>query len=397
MRISSRTMQLQWLAAFQRQQAAVSTTQRQISSGQRIQTAGDDPAGAAQSVRLDAALARITNFARNGDTAQRRLALEEGALDKATIGLDRARELMIQAGSGVQTPETRRAIAREVEEILRGVLATANSQDGEGRYLFGGSVVKQPPFTGSGGAVVYQGDNLARTQPIAEQRQVAEADPGSRVFMDIRAGNGLVAVAAATTNSGTASFANSAVTERNQWIPDSYTLEFIAADTFEVRSSSGVVIAGGPVEAGQPIAFLGIAVAIDGEPAPGDRFTVAASPNRSIFATLQDFVDTLAVDTGQPAGRAQFQSRLNAGLQDIDQALGNLSLVRSEVGSRLATIEAQLDSSADLQLELTRSLAGIRDVDYASAVSALEQQLTALEAAQRAFARTRAFSLFDIL
>jgi flagellar hook-associated protein 3 FlgL len=138
-------------------------------------------------------------------------------------------------------------------------------------------------------------------------------------------------------------------------------------------------------------------VLVEGEAAPGDRFTVAASPNRSIFATLQDFVDNLATDTGQPAGRALFQSRLNAGLQDIDQALANVSLVRSEVGSRLATIEAQLDSGADLELELTRSLSGLRDVDYASAVSALEQQLTALEAAQKAFARTRAFSLFDIL
>jgi flagellar hook-associated protein 3 FlgL len=397
MRISSRTMQLQWLAAFQRQQAAVSTTQRQISSGQRIQTAGDDPAAAAQSVRLDAAIARINNFTRNGDTAQRRLALEEGALDKATIGLDRARELMIQAGSGVQTPETRRAIAGEVEEILRGVLATANSQDGEGRYLFGGSVVKQPPFAGSGGDVAYQGDNLVRTQPIAEQRQVAEADPGSRVFMDIRAGNGLFAVTAAPANTGTASFANSAVTDRSQWIPDSYTLEFTATDAYEVRTSGGVVVASGTAAPGQPIAFRGVTVLVEGEAAPGDRFTVAASPNRSIFATLQDFVDNLATDTGQPAGRALFQSRLNAGLQDIDQALANVSLVRSEVGSRLATIEAQLDSGADLELELTRSLSGLRDVDYASAVSALEQQLTALEAAQKAFARTRAFSLFDIL
>lgn len=397
MRISSRSMQIQWLAAFQRQQAAVTTTQRQISSGQRIQTAGDDPAAAAQSVRLDAALARIGNFARNGDTAQRRLALEEGALDKATIALDRARELMIQAGSGAQTPETRKAIAGEVQEILRGVLATANAQDGEGRYLFGGSVVKQPPFSGSGGSVAYQGDNLVRTQPIAEQRQVAEADPGSRVFMDIRAGNGVFAVAAAPANTGTAFFAGSAVTDRSQWVPDGYTLEFTAADAWEVRDSGGTVVASGPASPGEPVAFRGITVMIEGTPGAGDRFTISASPNRSVFATLQGLVDTLAGDTSQPAARAVFQSRLNAGLQDIDQALDNLSLVRSEVGARLATIEAQLDSGEDLGLELTRSLSGLRDVDYAAAVSALEQQLTALEAAQRAFARTRAFSLFDIL
>jgi flagellar hook-associated protein 3 FlgL len=397
MRISSRTMQLQWLTAFQRQQAAVAESQRQISSGRRIETAGDDPATAAQSVRLDAALARIAGFAQNGVTAQRRLALEEDSLDKVTTALDRARELMVQSGSGVQNAENRRAIAVEVEEILRGVLATANAQDGEGRFLFGGSVVKQAPFTGSGGSVAYQGDSVVRGQRIAEQQQVAEGDPGSRVFMDIRAGNGTFSVAASPANAGTAYFAGSAVTDRSQWVPDTYTVEFTAPDAWEARASNGDVVASGSYAPGSPVAFRGITASIEGEPAAGDRFTIGPSANQSIFRTLQDFIDGLAVDTGQPAGRALFQSRLNAGLQDIDQALGNISLVRSEVGARLSAIEAQQDTGADLQLELTRSLSGLRDVDYAAAVSALEQQLTALEAAQKAFARSRAFSLFDVL
>jgi flagellar hook-associated protein 3 FlgL len=397
MRISSRTMQLQWLAAFQRQQAAVTQSQRQISSGRRIETAGDDPAAAAQSVRLDAALARIAGFTENGVTAQRRLALEEDALDKVTTALDRARELMIQSGSGVQNAENRRAIAAEVGEILRGVLANANAQDGEGRFLFGGSVVKQAPFTGSGGAVTYRGDSVVRTQRIAEQQLVAEGDPGSRVFMDIRAGNGTFTVASAPANAGTAFFAGAAVTDRSQWVADTYTVEFTAPDAWEVRAGNGSVVASGSYAAGEPVAFRGVTVSIEGDPAAGDRFTVAPSASQSIFRTLQDFVDTLAIDTSQPAARALFQTRLNAGLQDMDQALGNVSLVRSEVGARLTAIEARQDTDADLRLELTRSLSGLRDVDYAAAVSALEQQLTALEAAQKAFARSRAFSLFDVL
>ena len=39
----------------------------------------------------------------------------------------------------------------------------------------------------------------------------------------------------------------------------------------------------------------------------------------------------------------------------------------------------------------------IRDLDYASAISRLEQQLNSLEAAQKAYTRTRSLSLFDIL
>ena len=50
-----------------------------------------------------------------------------------------------------------------------------------------------------------------------------------------------------------------------------------------------------------------------------------------------------------------------------------------------------------MKLELTSSLSGIRDLDYATAISQLELRLTSLEAAQKAYARTQSFSLFDVL
>jgi flagellar hook-associated protein 3 FlgL len=398
MRISSRTLQLQWLAAFQQQQAGVAATQRQISSGERFQTAGDDPAGAAQVVRLDAALARVAGYQENAETARRRLALGEDALDKTTTALDRARELLIQAGSATQNGENRTAIAGELREILAGVIGTANAQDGEGRFLFGGGVVKVAPFTGSGGDVAYRGDAAERRQRLSDLRQVAENDPGSRVFMEIREGNGTFSVATPATNTGTLSFADSAVVDRSQWIADDYTVFFTSASTWEASDGAGNVVTTGTYAPGDTITFRGASITFSGTPATGDRVTVGASRNQSLFRTLQDAIDALeGIDPGQPAGRARFQSALNSGLQDLDQALANVSLVRSGVGARLNAIETQVDTNADLELELTSSLSDVRDVDYAEAVSALERRLTALEAAQRAFARTQSFSLFDVL
>ena len=103
------------------------------------------------------------------------------------------------------------------------------------------------------------------------------------------------------------------------------------------------------------------------------------------------------MDTGSPARRATFQNQLNSNLQNLDQALQQISNTRSQVGARLATIDQETSSNADVQVELKRSLSVIRDVDYATAVSQLQLQLTSLEAAQKTYARTQSLSLFNVL
>ena len=395
MRISSNVYQLQWLASIRRQQAELADTQRQVSSGKRINTAADDPAGAAQGILLQQGLDRLENFGSNAETARRRLGLEESSLSQSSDALNRVRELAIQAASGIQTRESRSAIAAEATELLTGLLNTANAQDGEGRYLFAGNLVQSRPFVLTGG-VTYAGDTGTRSQRVADARTVQEGDPGSAVFVQIPAGNGTYTVAGNTANQGTASWSSATVTNGIPFVAGTYTLEFTSASTWEARSS-GVVLASGSYAPGQSISFQGATIEFQGTPAAGDQFTVSSAGFQDVFRTLQDFITTLNTDTASPAGRASFQNQVNANLQNLDQALQHLGNFRSQVGARLATIDQQLDNNADVQLELSKSLSGLRDLDYASAISKLEQELTSLEAAQKAYARTQSFSLFDVL
>jgi flagellar hook-associated protein 3 FlgL len=397
MRISSSTLQLQWLASFRRQQAALADVQRQLSSGRRVETAADDPIGMGQMVRLQAGLERLQSYATNAETARRRLAIEEETLGSVSSALDRIRELAIQAGTGTQTQENRNAIASEVRELLNGILDAANAQDGEGRYLFAGNLVKTQPFVTQGTAVSYQGDDGQRFQRISDQRTVAEGDSGERVFTRIRNGNGTFAIRPDAGNQGGAFWTSATTGSAGTWVPDTYTLSFTDPATWTVTDSDNNVVATGSYVSGGGISFNGVSLVLEGEPAAGDSFTISPSSHQSVFDTVQGFLDALAGGISQPEERALFQSRLNATLQDLDQAMGNLSVVRSEVGARLAAIDQQLGSNDDLELELNRTLSGLRDVDYAKTISDLEQRLTSLEAAQKAFARTRAFSLFDVL
>jgi len=395
MRVSSSVYQLQWLASIRRQQVDVAATQQQVSTGKRINTAADDPAGAAQAILLQQGLDRLKNYAANAETAQRRLGLEEGSLSQATEALNRVRELAIQAANGTQTRESRSAIAAEARELLAGLLNTANSQDGEGRYLFAGNQVQSRPFILSS-TVQYNGDSGTRSQRVADARTVQEGDSGSAVFMEIPSGNGTYTVSSASSNTGTASWTSATVTNGTPFVPGTYTVAFTSASTWEA-SSAGVVLASGTYAPGGSVSFQGATIALQGTPAAGDQFTVAPARFQDVFKTVQDFITTLGTDTASPAGRSTFQNQLNSNLQNLDQALQHLGNFRSQVGARLASIDQQTENNADVQLELKRSLSVIRDLDYATAISRLELQLTSLQAAQKAYARTQSFSLFDVL
>lgn len=394
MRIASSLYQLQWLSAIRRQQADLAVTQQQVSTGTRVNTAADDPAGVAQALLLQQGLDRLANYGVNAETARRRLALEEGALAQAGDALNRVRELALQAANSTQTDESRAAIAAEASELLKSLLNIGNAQDGEGRYLFAGNRVLERPFT-LAGSVQYAGDSGVRAQRVADARTVQENDAGSAVFMQIPAGNGSFTVSANPANQGTAWWSSAAVTGGG-WTPGNYTIEFTSATTWEARSGA-VVLASGNHAAGDSITVLGATIAFQGEPAAGDRFTVGPAGFRDVFSTVQDFVTALQTSTGSPAGRARFQNLINSNLQNVDQALTHLGDFRSQVGARLASLDQQLENNADVQLELSRSVSAIRDTDFASAISKLELQLTSLQAAQKAYARTQAFSLFDVL
>lgn len=397
MRISSKTLQLQWLADVYRRQANLARVQRQVTSGQRINTAADDPAGASQVVSLQQGLDRLRNFNANAETARRRLALEENALDSFGNALTRVRELAVEAGGGVQTPDTRTAIAAEMRELLANLVDTANSQDGEGRYLFAGNAVRSAPVAFVNGTATYNGDDGVRSQRIGDARTIQEGDAGSAVFFAIRNGNGTFAVAPDAGNQGSAFFQAANVTSAQAWTPDDYTITFTTPTTYTVTDGGGATVASGNLTGGDAVQFAGASIVISGTPAAGDSFAVTPSANRSVFETVDRLVSALESSNVSPQGRASFQNQFNDALMGLEQAERQLSNVRSSIGARLSALDEQKTNNEELSIQLQSTLSTVRDVDYAAAITDLEKELTGLEAAQKVFARTQSLSLFDVL
>lgn len=185
MRVSTSQMQFESINAMLDQQAKLSKTQLQLSSGRRILTPSDDPSGSKQILDLGQAIAVTQQYGRNADAAEARLNLEETQISSGVDLLQRARELTVQALNGTATADQRQAAALEIRQLQEQMVTLSNSKDANGEYLFAGYQTDTEPFTASGGSVVYNGDQGQKTLQIGDSRRIATGDSGSAVFMKI--------------------------------------------------------------------------------------------------------------------------------------------------------------------------------------------------------------------
>lgn len=397
MRISTAGAYRQSLDMMLQLQASLERTQRQVSTGRQRLSPADDPLAAARALNIRESVSRLEQFDRNATIAKTRLSYEESALQGVGNILQRVRELSLQANNAGQSDESRHLIAVEMREHVDALVQLANQNDGNGRYLFAGNLDGTEPVVSNGSGFAYNGDDGRRLVRIGENRHIADGTPGSDVFFRIREGNGTFAVEAAQTNGGTGIALPGSVVDPAQYDRDDYTVRFLDPATFEVVDSGGAVVATGGFQPGDSIAFRGIEVGIDGQPAGGDEFAVRASRNRDVFSIVRDLADSVDAEIADDASRAAMTNEINAGLLGIDQALGRVLDVRTEVGSRLSAVEDQENSNSAFVLGLKETLAGIEDLDYAEALSRLSMQITMLQAAQQSFVQTRNLTLFNYL
>jgi flagellar hook-associated protein 3 FlgL len=397
MRISTIGAFQQGLSLMQKLQSALDHTQRQVTSGRKILSPAEDPFAAARALNLRESMSRLEQFERNATMATNRLGYEESALQSAGDVLQRVRELALAANNATQSDESRALIAVEMRQHVDALFQLANEKDGNGRYLFAGNRDATAPVVQSGASFSYQGDQGQRLIRIGENRQVPDGDPGSAVFFQIRNGNGVFSIEAGAGNSGTGISGPGSVIDPSQYDQDDYTLRFTDPENYEVLDSGGAVVSTGAFESGDTIAFRGIEMSIRGEPLANDEFAVLPSRYEDIFTTVQKLADSIEAAPTDDASKAAMTNRINAGILSIDQAMGKVLDIRTQVGSRLSAIESQADSNSGFALGLQETLAGIEDLDYAEALSRLSIQATMLEAAQQAFVKTRNLSLFNFL
>lgn len=401
------------IAQILKQQTALSKTQVQVASGRRILTPADDPVAATRIMSTERAQAQLTQYGRNADMALQRLGAGEQALGDLGTLLQRIHVVTVQANNGTMDDASLRAVATEVRARAAELLQIANRQDSNGEYLYAGFSTTTRPFSHDGVSASYAGDQGVRQLQISATQKMADSFNGERVFMSIPAGNGQF-VAAAGVHAGTGVLGPNQVVDAAAWSaaaaaaaavpqPHTYTIRFADADTDGVADNWEVLDAGGnPVATGNyageaVISFNGAQVSISGKPADGDTFTVQPAGTEDMFRTLDDLLVALERGADTPESRAQLSTDLNKAMAQLARGMDHVDNLRAETGARIAALDTAAAQREDLDYQLAESLSSLRDLDYAEAISRLNQQVVGLQAAQTAYTRIGQMSLFDIL
>lgn len=432
MRVSTALMTQVSLASMLDQQKKLSDTQLQVSTGKQLLSPSDDPYGSARTLDLEETIGLNEQYQVNAGHAQNRLALEEGTLEGFNNAIQRIRELMIAGNNDSQTVESRAFMAEEIDQLLEQVLSLGNAVDSNGEYIFGGYQGKTKPFEADGvGNFLYYGDNGQRYLKVGSATQVAVGDSGLDAFVAIRNGNGTFKTLDDANNKGSGIIDPGSVS--GSYIADNYKIKFLPPSSgssidpveyYVLDGSDNIIepaaqaglseaafIAGAnpgiPYEEGAVIVgldTLGVKTSITGSPSANvgppleqDVFYISPSNHQSIFTTIQNFIDALRGPQTSASDLAAFHNKMNRAIVDIDQGIGRTLEIRARIGARLNTVDKQLEINESFSLQMKTTLSGIQDLDYASAITRLNLQLTGLQAAQSAYTKIQNLSLFNYL
>jgi flagellar hook-associated protein 3 FlgL len=394
MRISTIGFQIDAAQQMQALEADINTTQSQLSTSKKLQTAADDPAGMAQVNQLDAQISASKQYQSNSSVLNSNLQIEEQSLTDATNVMQSARDLTLQANDPALTASQRQDISTQLQQLLQQLVSTANSTDSNGNYVFAGQTSGTLPFAQSGSSVAYNGSASVSHVQISPNQRISSGDTGASVFMNIPAGNGTFTTAVSATNTGSATIDTGTVVDSTQWVPDTYTITFSDPTDYTVTDGSGNPVTSGTFTSPGSIAFNGISTTVTGTPAAGDTFTVAAAGTASAFSTISNLITALS---NPKLNSAQIAAQVGNTLEQIDGAISNFGNVQASVGARINAISAANTTAQSAQTNMAASVSAIQDVDYAAATTRLSTEELALQAAQESYASIAKLSLFNYI
>lgn len=409
MRISSSLMYQIALGQFSRKEAQQVQLFEQISTGLRVVRPGDDPLAAAQAVRTSQNLELNERFAANRQVAKHNMGETSQMLDATVNTLQDVTTRLVEVGNGIYSETDQRALAKVLKESYDRLLNQANARDGNGVYMFSGHRGDIAPFqTDSDGWVsgAYQGDEGKRLIQVDQTRQMPTAESAVNIFARANPGDRSYAASSAPGNQGTATFSSPAVTsQEGEHVGKTLRIAFEADPAaggvrYVVTDANQTVLDSGPYDAetGLNLSVGGLSLAIQGQPAEGDSFTLEpmAQADMDVFSTLRRTIDALeSLDKNDPVSVANFQNVVGEAQRKLGSVYDNVLTVQASLGARMNELSALDTVGSARGLSYAKQLDNLVGLNEFAAYSQQIYYQNALEASMLAFQRIQSLGLFN--
>jgi flagellar hook-associated protein 3 FlgL len=156
----------------------------QVSTGQKLNSLSDNPAGASALVNLRMQSASDTQYLQNVSTLTGSLNVANSALSSVVEALTTAQSVGVEGGDSTLNDSNRQALAQQIQGIQQEVQGLANTSY-NGEYLFSGTATTTQPYVTDATApsgVTYNGNNNSNSVEISQGEAMPTSLPGSQLF-----------------------------------------------------------------------------------------------------------------------------------------------------------------------------------------------------------------------
>src|SRR5579863_2451169 len=171
------------LAALEQLQQQQANATLQLATGSSINRPSDNPAGAAELIKINDLSAQVDSFQRSISNLSGQFSTADSTFSSVVTALQRAISLGVEAANGTLSDADRAAVATELTGIQSQLLSLANTSY-QGQYIFSGTSTAQPfvldPTKTSG--VRYTGNTGTNHVTIGAGYQLQVNVPGSQIF-----------------------------------------------------------------------------------------------------------------------------------------------------------------------------------------------------------------------
>lgn len=404
MRIQHNIMAMSAYRNYSKNTSALSKNLEKLSSGYKINRAGDDAAGLAISEKMRAQITGLKAANKNVKDGVSLVQTAEGALQEVHDMLNRMDSLATQSANGTYDNDVDRAnLQKEVNALKSEIDRIADSSNFNGQKLLDGSMDGLQTDTYKGDAVTTGGNTAAVDLSIAHDKQISIGGTKKNITIEFAAFDG--------TNASKAEMdANGKITITLQK-DTTKTKTYTAADIQNIIAHADVSKAAATMtddekaalnQALADVKVSGKTVSIDKADTGFTTTTGTADPNRNTGEklTLQigdtaDSFNKMKVNVGDMHSKALGLADLTiadqdgaaAAIQKIKDAINTVSSTRGDLGAVQNRLEHTQNNLSVMTENIQDAESTIRDTDVADEMMAYTKNNILIQSAQAMLAQ----------